>query len=343
MITLITGVPGSGKSYLAVKTLSEKFYIQKKNKWYLRDPDLTVFTNINDLLLPSKDLTEIFKTVPFDQFFTKTYQDKIHLKYPKILYVIDECQQYIPPRYNNNDVILYFDTHRHYSDQIFLITQDEKKICKQISTLAEMEYRAVRSTFSLFGEFKYNIKAGGEIYQRSVARKNKDIFALYRSFDGDGQTVKKSQLMIYIILALVVFLIGGFLFFRSLQPSKKPEQAQKISNLNQAITQSTKTDLNQVQHQSVTQPPPDEINLHLIEHFALTERRGLIAFQCPITSDWHFDPYLFPYTIINRGKSFYAAIPESYINQHQPPPPSFIQPEKTQNPSPFPQLFKQKS
>jgi hypothetical protein len=308
MITLITGVPGSGKTYLAVKTLSEKFYIQKNGKWFLRDPDLTVFTNINDLKLPSKNLSDILKDIPFDRFFTKDYQDIVHQKYPKILYVLDECQQFIPPRYNNNDVVLYFDTHRHYSDQIYLITQDEKKICKQISTLVELEYRAVRSTFSMFGEFKYNIKASGEIYQRSVARKSKAIFDLYRSFDGDGQQVKKSRLFMYIII-LTLFSVGSAFYMFHRLSNKFDKSETTVKNLNQPKN-------TQIRNQPKEEK--EDFELLTIENKAMTESRGLIAFQCPVSGEWFFDPYKFPYTIINRGKHFYAVVTAEYQRTHSP-------------------------
>ena len=213
MINLITGVPGSGKTYLGVKLLTDNYFFwHKKNREFYRQDKAkkyVIFSNVNGLKLPHKSLDDIFKEhgIGFDQFFSKKYQDKLHEKYPHIIYLLDEVQQYIPGNYKNKDVVLYFDTHRHYGDKIWLITQDRSKITKNISTLCEMEYRAVKSSFSIFGEFRYNVKSGGTIFKTHTFKKDKKIFGIYQSFVGDDQEKVKNPLK-WVIAALII----AFLF-----------------------------------------------------------------------------------------------------------------------------------
>jgi len=327
MITLITGVPGSGKTYLAVKTLVDKYYVDRKGLYRLKDKDVTIFTNINGFKLEHKDLNEIFKTVPFEQFFTKEYQDKIHLKYPKIVYVLDECQQYIPPRFSNNQVILYFDTHRHYSDNVYLITQDEKKITRTIATLAELEYRAVRSTFSLFGEFKYNIKSGGEIFQREVARKNKRIFNLYTSFQGDGQTVPKSRLGLYIICAIIAFVGFSYYFFYRLKPDNNVSAFSKTQIKPHHVNVTSKQQYNYQSSLPGAEPEPDIFVSEVIINYVYKDDT-LWAFQNPVTGTWHFEPNQFPLDVkfYQSNNYTYMICKQSYIDKH-----TNIQPQPKQN------------
>ena len=243
MINLITGTPGAGKTYLAVKLLTEKYFFwhKKDHAFYRQDKakKYTIFTNIDELILPHKSLIEIFEDhkISFDEFFTVPYQEKLHKKYPHIIYVIDEAQQYIGSSFRNKDVIYYFDYHRHFGDSIWLISQDYQKICKNINVLVELEYRAVKSTFSILGEFRYNIKSNGQIFKRKTERKDKRIFQLYKSFQGDEQEKHSNPLKFIIIGLLLAFFIVGYFFFKMITPDPDKESYQPHKK-NVQVTQS---------------------------------------------------------------------------------------------------------
>lgn len=69
--------------------------------------------------LDTKDLSEIFKERPFDYFFSYEYQEKMHLKYPNVIYLIDEIHDFMLPAYANVEVIKYFSKHRHFGGSYF--------------------------------------------------------------------------------------------------------------------------------------------------------------------------------------------------------------------------------
>ena len=318
MINLITGTPGAGKTYLAVKLLTEKyFYWHRKDKQFYRNEKskkYTIFTNISGLNLPHKNLDDIFKeqNLTFEQFFTPAYQDKLHKKYADIIYVIDECQQFIPSRFSDKDVILYFDTHRHYGDKIWLVTQDFKKICISINTLVELEYRAVKATFSILGEFRYNIKSNGQIFKRKTVRKDKRIFALYKSFQGDDQEQHSNPLKYIIIILIVAFIGLGFFFYDMITPD--PIEPEKIVKTQKKVNhENQKTQFkNEIKLQTVKNVTEEvKIDLEKIRAIEIISKviqnDKLYAFEDPITKKWYFY-FENPYHIERIEQNFYIII-----------------------------------
>jgi len=310
MINLITGTPGAGKTYLSIKLLTEKYFFwHKKDKTFYRNEEskkYTIFTNINGFNLPHKNLDTIFKeqNLTFDQFFTPNYQKKIHEKYPHIIYVLDECQQFIPSGYRNKDVILYFDTHRHYGDKIWLITQDFKKIAIPINTLVELEYRAVKSTFSVFGEFRYNIKSNGQIFKRKTTKRDKRIFDTYTSFMGDNQETHSNPLK-YIIVFLIVAFIGGVYFFYDMITPSEEEQA-KVRNKYQPTSFSDEKKISTINTE--LSKPTDLKKIRALEILSkVIVKDQLYAFEDPITKKWIYS-YENPYLIKTVGEKFYVII-----------------------------------
>ncbi|MBW2635708.1 MAG: DUF2075 domain-containing protein, partial [Deltaproteobacteria bacterium] len=173
-IRVITGVPGSGKTYLAVHHLLENYFKWSKDRQeYIKKPnfeDLTIITNIDGFMLDHINLNDALKkaNVNIETFFTKDYQEKITEKYNKIIYIIDEAQQYFHRRFYNKDVFYYFEYHRHLGHDIYIVTQDRLLIPKDLYLLAELELRAVKRSLSLGGELKYKKLSNNEIMGHKV-------------------------------------------------------------------------------------------------------------------------------------------------------------------------------
>jgi len=324
-IEIFTGVPGAGKTYLAVKRLADRYYDYSRNDelWTIKEKyqDYTIFTNINSLSLPGvKDLPTIWQEqgLTFDQFFHKSFQDKIHQKYKKIIYVIDECQQYIPPRFANKDVILYFDTHRHYGDHIILITQDLAKITRSVSTLCELEYRAVRRTMSIAGEFKYNIRSSGEIFKREACKPDKKIFALYKSFEGNDMQKVRNNLKYYIVALTLAFCWLTYYFYNHsiFSSGSKEETLAQLQNPETNISREI-----QFVSENQSEPEPEQkFYSYRLRNFIAAEDNSLLMFLDPITGDiidYHNNPYQIKFYPPN---SYYLILSSDLY--HKIPPPS---------------------
>jgi hypothetical protein len=241
-IRLVTGVPGSGKTYLAVDHLVKNYFNYDKNidEYVKKDNKIQIITNIEGFLLDHLNIDQILKDaqIPFEIFFSKDYQEKIHKKYPQIIYIIDECQQYFHRKFYNKDVSYYFEYHRHFGDDIYLITQDKRKLSLDIGILAEFEIRAVKRSFSLMGEFKYNVISDGIIADRKILKPNKKIFALYTSaFANEKEKIKKPWL-IYIGIPLILLPIAIFALYNHLIPSEGELEKRQLhikNNVNQNL------------------------------------------------------------------------------------------------------------
>jgi hypothetical protein len=248
-IVKITGVLGAGKTYLAVHHLLKKYYdFNKKTgevKLKEKYEDLTLITNIDQLKLEHINLDQTLKenNLSIETFFTQVYQEKIHKKYPNIVYVLDECQRYFDRKFYNKEVFFYFEYSRHFGDDIFLITQDQSKLSKDIGILAEYELRALPRSLSLAGEFKYKKLIGGQQIDTQVIRPNKHIFALYKSMTRDETEKIKKPFVKLILIPLCLLPIMAYISYRMVLPEKaeadkskaeieeqKQEQARKKSN-----------------------------------------------------------------------------------------------------------------
>jgi len=219
-IRLITGVPGAGKTYLAVNHLVSNYCVYDKDfdDYKLKDSSTTIITNIDSLTLPHISLSDaITKSgLTLETFFTKDYQEKISKKYSHIIYLIDEAQRFFPRKNRiNAETWFYFEYHRHLGHDIYIITQDRKLIAENIQLLVEIETRATKRILSVAGELRYLVKSDGEIIDRKVLRRQKKIYNLYKSMDAKETEKLKNPLLKYAAALLIFFLICGYAFKRT--------------------------------------------------------------------------------------------------------------------------------
>lgn len=139
MINLFTGTPGSGKS-LDMARFIYSFNRQKK-------PVICNF-EINTKKLRHSEhfyyVDNIDLTVDYLVSFASGYFKNRKLKESSIILVIDECQMLFnsrdwskPDRQSWNK---FFQIHRHYGFDIYLVTQFDSMIDKQIRSLVEYNY-----------------------------------------------------------------------------------------------------------------------------------------------------------------------------------------------------------
>jgi len=102
-----------------------------------------------------------------------------------------------------------------------------------------MRIHAAKRSFSVFGEFQYNVMSGGEIVDKRVMMKNKNIFALYQSRQRKEITKTRNPLTKYFIIAVLLFLASFFtLKYTFFKDTKKNVDTVKGYNIKKSLSSS---------------------------------------------------------------------------------------------------------
>lgn len=196
MITLTTGVPGSGKSLYTIAQVKEK--AEKENR-------PVYYSGISDLKLPWIEMEDATK---WDALETGA------------IIVIDECQRIFRPRASGSQVPEYIsgmETHRHKGYDIFLITQHPMLVDQNIRRLVGQHWHVVRK----FGLQLATIHEWGsthEITQRNLLaavrrqfKYSKEVFGYYKSAELHTHKAKVPKRVFFMLAAPL--LIAGLAWY----------------------------------------------------------------------------------------------------------------------------------
>ncbi len=210
-IRIIEGVPGSGKTYYAVRHLAKHYFSKQKDGSYELSKPCTLITNIDSFQPDHLSLQDEIKHAGgVEHFFSFDYQEKFKEGKEQLVYIIDEAQRFFRKGQRNlNDVFSYFEYHRHWGQDIYLVTQNARKLPPDIVYLTEYLIVAAPRTRSILGEFKYKWVSEGEIIKREGFRPDQGVFSLYKSMDiGESEKIKNPVMKtVYIVLAIVALAI----------------------------------------------------------------------------------------------------------------------------------------
>lgn len=220
MITLITGVPGSGKTLMAVSDLAKKI----DKEWAGRK----IFIHgIPELTIPTEPIPD-----------GHTIQDMhVWLKWPEnngSVVVIDEAQNIFPPRSAGSktpEIIEWIHVHRHSGVDIILITQMPGRIDKQVRDLVGAHYHIHKTPLGVrmryFWDYcENNPKSGMKNARPEVYKFDKKAFGLYKSAEIHTKVkTPKSRVLWVIPLALVVFGITSYMGYSLLSGFGSSEKA----------------------------------------------------------------------------------------------------------------------
>lgn len=224
-ITLLTGVPGSGKSYFAVNKIVE-LLDTKDNFLILSNIDGTKENIFDRRYVFHRFSLEFLRNANMENFLPHL-RDEHHLDAEATIYIfIDECQNYYGPSCRDEDAFYFLDYHRHYGVEIFLITQKDTKIRKEVEALCETEIRGLPPTLSLIpGMFVYNHKCGGEIFAKIKLKKKSKVFSAYKSFQAG--TIRRGNYTIWlrVLVPLLIAVAAGYYTINNLTKSKKSKEA----------------------------------------------------------------------------------------------------------------------
>lgn len=251
MITLITGIPGSGKSYFSVYKIYKHFlepylkeepkqekkglfsFLKPKNNENNSNKYDVCYTNIGGFNFDISDKIKPFDFKAFYEVISILHKMKVvddatddelisKLKeygYYKALIVIDEAHNYFNKK--NDDVLLWLLTyHRHLFIDIDLITQNVKLISSDYSCLAQEFYKAAPPTLRIFqNKMRYTQYLDNNFFMNRVVKRFslpalQYVFDLYISGD---DTRSKSLILkiIFIFFTLCIFILIVFNFFLS--------------------------------------------------------------------------------------------------------------------------------
>lgn len=249
MITFLTGVPGSGKTYKAVVSIYNNFSVSKNAKADLKKDYQHCYTNINEL-----KYEDLKNTSPLDFDLLKENLTELHTLYKQkvtddilinrckelniyqTLFVIDEAHNI----FDTEDKVLiwWLSYHRHLYHDIFLITQNLSLIKSKYKTFSEFFYKAKPTTVSLNkNTFKYDVYINSRMSMNARSHtekisKNEEVFNLYHSGDSVGS--KNVLLKFYIFSGfglLFMFFIAYYIFGSSevIEEDKFPKEEKKLS------------------------------------------------------------------------------------------------------------------
>lgn len=252
MIQFVTGIPGSGKSYygvfyIIVNFLRNRKYSKYKKYAISKTEYKACLTNLNEFKFNEFENTYKFDFDEFKKILKHLHMckkrgftdnelieevDKItDTKFVNTLIVIDECQDYLKKL--DDTLEWWLSYHRHFYQDIILITQDIPLVHKNYKVFTEFFYKARPASRKLFNtSMIYNKFTGYQMFKTQQADTKKipiikESFELYHSGDNNTQ---KSLVLHYLLLSLGIFaflIIAGYFYINSLSSSP-----QKVVNDN---------------------------------------------------------------------------------------------------------------
>lgn len=192
MITLTTGVPGSGKSLYTIAQVKAKSEAENRPVYY---------SGIADLKLPWVEMDD------------PTKWDELEAG---AIIVIDECQRIFRPRMAGSSVpahISALETHRHKGYDLFLITQHPMLIDQNIRRLVGQHWHVVRK-FGLQMATIHEWGSAHEITQRNLLaavrrqfKYSKEVFGYYKSAEMHTHKAKVPK-RVWFLLAAPLLIAG---------------------------------------------------------------------------------------------------------------------------------------
>ncbi|MDF5627229.1 zonular occludens toxin domain-containing protein, partial [Vibrio parahaemolyticus] len=202
MIYAIAGRPGGGKTYEAVayhiipaikdgrKVITN---ITLNIDWFVK-----IFgEHVRDLIkIVDGRLTDFGSTSrPFSQI--GDYSDEWrNEKGQGPLYVVDEAHMSLPSRGLPAAILEWFSIHRHYGVDIILLTQNIRKVHRDIKDMIEVTYRCTKNTaMGSSNSYTKKVQDGcnGEVVNTSIRSYKSEYFPFYKSHSQSNKHVQEAQ------------------------------------------------------------------------------------------------------------------------------------------------------
>lgn len=253
-LTLVTGVPGSGKTLYSIEKLLQPLIgatvTRNLEDGTTEEIPRTIYTNINGLQLDHE-------LIDFTGMWSQTGGKWQHVNDPKRpgeflhkrgihhwhewakpgdFLFLDEFQKAWPPRANGAPVppdIQALDTHRHMGVDMVLITQNCNNIDRHVLGLVDRHLHIRR-----FGNmpaavvYEWDHASRALLYRNAITKKpwryDKKVFKLYKSAELHTKQARNIPgLVWFMAVGLIAFAILGPTVYARIQDRIHPEQAKK--------------------------------------------------------------------------------------------------------------------
>ncbi|MDW3115591.1 zonular occludens toxin domain-containing protein, partial [Vibrio sp. 1727] len=202
MIYAIAGRPGGGKTYEAVA-----YHIIpaiKEGRKVITNITLNVDWFVKIFGEDARDLIKIVDgrltdfgstSRPFSQI--EDYSDEWrNEKGQGPLYIVDEAHMSLPSRGLPAAILEWFSIHRHYGVDIILLTQNIRKVHRDIKDMIEVTYRCTKNTaMGSSNSYTKKVQDGcnGEVVNTSIRSYKSEYFPFYKSHSQSNKHVQEAQ------------------------------------------------------------------------------------------------------------------------------------------------------
>lgn len=273
MIQFVTGIPGSGKSYYGLFSIAINFNTNLSNNKKFSSYQLSktkykyALTNINEVKFDKFDNVIALDFDKFKHILIKLYN---HYKLGKsdseledlvkdekffyTLIVLDECHNFLSK--DDEVLVWWLSYHRHFFQDIILITQDLPLVNKKYKSFSEFYYKAIPSSRKLFNfNMIYHQYTGSQMYKTQLSVKKKlpilkDVFNLYGSGENNKQKSLVKHFLTIAFIIFIVFLISGTIYLKNFfgggVEAVAPVQQQQTKQISNKKENSIKNSENQI-------------------------------------------------------------------------------------------------
>ena len=216
MITLTTGVPGSGKTLYTIQQVKQIAEKEGRPVFYFGIPDLTLDWEL-------MESGKVWDECPAGSII-----------------VIDECQREFRPRGAGGAVPAYvqaFETHRHKGLDIYLITQHPMLVDQNIRRLVGQHWHVVRK----FGMSRATIHQWGsthEITQRNLLAAvrtqfsyPKEVFSYYKSAEVHTHKAKVPLRVWFLLASPLLVGVLGYFGYTKATSMNKPSDSEIVQHI----------------------------------------------------------------------------------------------------------------
>jgi len=277
MIHGISGKPGGGKSYEAVVSHIIPIVTKDRRKVVTNlplnvDRFCAVFGEFcRDLIVVvDGEFHNYGGQRPFskkDHFLQ--YESWVNDKGQKVYFFIDECHLAMPTQGTEKELTEFFSMHRHYGFDIMLITQNFRKVNRDIKDMIVNHYRAIKK--SMMGQDnKYILKVhdGAASSNSSVVATHervyqKKYFSFYQSHTKSNSSVDEATsndiekwYKHWSIKGSLIFVVFGFFIISSTLYGKNNKSKKEGDSIERPLNQNQKN--NSLESLDLEQVKPNE-------------------------------------------------------------------------------------